>query len=118
SVEKLRGGAPPDRGEAGRGRRCECRVVRALCRAHAARAAGFRLELYPEKRTHRPRAVTPGSAEVRRRELNAVSNDAGGKLSPARMADRPGKARRALSATRARERAVAGPRALSRRGAG
>src|SRR5882762_8090522 len=114
----LRSGAPPDRGEAGRGRRCERGVVRALCRAHAARAAGFCLELHSEERTHRPRAVAPGSAEVRRRELNAVSNDAGGKLSPARMADRPEKARRALSAPRARERAVAGCRAPSRPGAG
>src|SRR5437762_963982 len=91
-------------------------MVRALRRADAALAARVRLELYSEERAHRSRAITPGGAEVCCwRQLNAVSNDAGGQLSPARLANRPAEARRPLSAARARARALARARAIPRR---
>src|SRR5438270_11843709 len=61
----LRSGAPPDRGEAGLGGRRERRLVRALSRAHAARAAGFCLELYSEKRTHRSGSPEKNIPEIR-----------------------------------------------------
>src|SRR5438093_13752335 len=90
-------------------------MVRALRRADAALAARVRLELYSEERAHRSRAITPGGAEVCcRRQLNAVSNDAGGQLSPARLANRPAEARRPLSAARARARALASARTMPR----
>src|SRR5207237_9921135 len=64
--ERIRGGAPPDRRQAGGSGRLERRLVRPLPRAHEPVAARLRLELYSEERAHRPRAPGQNLAEIRK----------------------------------------------------
>jgi 2-polyprenyl-6-methoxyphenol hydroxylase-like FAD-dependent oxidoreductase len=64
-ASRLRSGATADRRETGRGRKCERRLVRALCRAHAARAARLCDELHHAFRQDRPRAAACCLAWIR-----------------------------------------------------
>src|SRR2546430_12611372 len=93
-------------------------MVRPLCRAHEPLAARLRLELYSEERPYRPRAARADVAALREKLSHAISHYARRQLSATRVAHRPREARRPLSAARARKGALAGARALSRRGAG